>query len=343
MKFRIVVLFLILWPLVATDKCSPQAASTTAAAPAPVSEAPELSTKSVEHWDVLPVSGNSLYADAPLLGEKDAFPTFTRELIRVQWRNGDPIDLFVVRPIGVNKPPVTLFLYGYPSDTDRFFNNAFCETLTRNGMAAIGFVSALTGPRYHDRPMKEWFVSELNESLVSSVHDVQMILNYLTTRGDLDVDRVGMFGQGSGGTIAILAAGVDPRIKALDLMDPWGDWPDWLARSPQIPENERAIYLKPEFLSKVAPLDPVKWLPLLKARPIRLQEALFSDVEPQSVRERLEGALPSDAEIARYKDRKEYLEKVTADGKMLNWLHERLQPTHQEMSGPKHDSAHQRS
>ncbi len=61
--------------------------------------------------------------------------------------------------------------------------------------------------------MKEWFVSELQESLVESTHDVQMIINYLSTRGDLDMDRVGMFGQGSGGAIAILAAPWTRELK----------------------------------------------------------------------------------------------------------------------------------
>jgi hypothetical protein len=53
-------------------------------------------------------------------------------------------------------------------------------------------VSALNGHRYTYRPMKQWFVSELQEALGSSVHDVQMILNYLSTRDDLDMSRVGM-------------------------------------------------------------------------------------------------------------------------------------------------------
>ena len=329
MKLCISVLPLLIWPLVSNHACLGQAVSASTAAFPHVAETPS-SNSSIEHWDVLPLSGNSLQADKPLLGEKDTFPTFTRELIRVQWRRDDPIDLYVIRPVGASRPPVALFLYGYPSDTDRFLNNAFCATLTRNGMAAIGFVSALTGPRYHDRPMKEWFVSQLAESLASSVHDVQMILNYLSTRGDLDMDHVGMFGQGSGGTIAILAAGVDARIKALDLMAPWGDWPDWVAASPQIPENERANYLKPDFLSNIAPLDPVRWLPLLKPRSVRLQEPLFSNAIPESVRRRLEAALPADAEIIRYKDSKEYIDKVTAEGKMLDWLHEKLQPAHRE-------------
>jgi len=73
--------------------------------------------------------------------------------------------------------------------------------------------------------MKEWFVSDLEHSLVGTTHDVQMVINYLASRGDFDMSRIGIFGEGSGGTIALLAASVDARIKAVDVLDPWGDWP----------------------------------------------------------------------------------------------------------------------
>src|SRR5215469_13804780 len=127
----------------------------------------------------------------PLLADVAEHPEFTLQLLRVGWRKGDPIDLYVIKPKGIAKPSVILYLYGYPSETDRFTNDEFCRIVTRNGFAAVGFVAALDGHRYHDRPMREWFVSELHEALVTSVHDVQMILNYLSTRGDLDMDRVG--------------------------------------------------------------------------------------------------------------------------------------------------------
>ncbi len=61
-------------------------------------------------------------------------------MIHVQWRAGDPIDLYVVRPSGVAKPPVILFLYGYLSDTDRFRNDAWCKRVVEHGFAAVGFV-----------------------------------------------------------------------------------------------------------------------------------------------------------------------------------------------------------
>ncbi len=285
-----------------------------------------------ENFNVLSIQDMNLKADPPIVGEKANLPGFTRELLRVQWRDLDPIDLYVIRPANVSHPPVVLYLYSFPSESQRFLNDAFCRMLTKDGYAAVGFVSNLTGQRYHDRPVKEWFISELQESLVSSVHDVQMIMNYLTTRNDLDLDRVGMFGQGSGGTIALLAASVDPRIKAIDVMDPWGDWPDFLAKSTIIADTERANYLTPEFLKRVTPFDPVKWLPQFQKRPLRIQQALFNPIVPEAARKKIETAAPSETEIAQYHDTKEYSEKVSANGKMLDWLHTQLQTSPKQLT-----------
>ena len=222
-----------------------------------------------ESWTELTLakSGLSPAAFKVMQLSKSEQPEYTSELLRVEWRSGDPIDLYVILPHGVAKPPVILFLYDYTADTDRFRNEHWCKQATQGGFAAIGFVSALSGQRFHaPRPMKEWFVSELQEVLATSTHDVQMILNYLDTRGDVDVSKAGMYGQGSGGAIAVLAAEADPRIAVLDLLSPWGDWPEWLKDSPQIPENERAAYLKPEFLQSVSNLDPILYLPHLKLK-----------------------------------------------------------------------------
>src|ERR1700731_623357 len=200
-----------------------------------------------------------------------------------------------MNPEGVKNPPVILYLYSFPDDTDRFKDEGFQNKVTKDGFAAVGFVSALTGHRYHDRPMREWFISELQESLASSVHDVQMVLDYLATRGDLDMDRVGMFAEGSGATIGILASAADPRIKVLDTVNPWGDWPTWLSTSPFVPADERADYVKPEYLKKVASLEPIDWLPKIQARKFRLQDALFETNTPETAKERLCAAVPARA------------------------------------------------
>ena len=280
-----------------------------------------------EDWNVLALPHDLEVAD-PLPPLRGNFPDFTREFVQVQWRPSDVIDLYVMKPAGVKKPPVILYLYTFPGDTDRFKADEFARIATKNGFAAVGFVSALTGQRFHDRPMKEWFVSELQEALGSSVHDVQLILNYLGKRGDLDMTRVGMFADGSGASIAIMVAAVDPRIKTLDLFGAWGDWPDWIAHSTLIQdEAERAAYLRPEFLKNVENLDPMKWLPRLKTQRIRLQYLQNDTITPKAARERMEAVAPPNAKVVRYDNTKAFVQTVGVNGtKMFDWVKEKIVP-----------------
>jgi hypothetical protein len=261
-----------------------------------------------------------------LLNKVDLPEGCTRELLHLQWRSVDPIDLYVIKPVGVQKPPVGLFLLNYTFDTAIFRNDYWCSQAKQNGLAIVGFGSALSWQRFHaPRPMKEWFVSELQEALSTSTHDVQMVLNYLETRKDLDMKHVGLYGQGSGGAIAILAAAADSRITVLDVTDPWGDWPDWLKNSKQIPEDERATYLTPEFLQKVANLDPVIYLPSLKVTSLRIQQVTDDPVTPPAAKAKIAGAAPKTDEVVHYPD-KEAQHKAIFLGGVTEWLAERLHP-----------------
>jgi hypothetical protein len=293
-------------------------------APAPADNSDHRFESVHEDWSTPAMNTTHLIPVHALRGFVDEKPLYTVEFFRLQWRWGDPIDVYVMRPKGAKKPPVIVYLNGYPTDEDIFRNDVYEDLVAGRGVAAVGFLSALTGTRYHDRPMKEWFLSELQESLATSAHDVQMVLNYLESRGDLDMDRVGMFTQGSGASIAILASAVDPRIKVLEALDPWGDWPTWLATSPFVPEDERPQYVKPEFLRKVATLDPLEWLPKIQAKKFRLDTELFDTVTPKAVQEKLRVAAPAGSSVMLYKDMDEF-KAAFQDGKNLEWIQHELQ------------------
>src|SRR5580658_1779193 len=66
-----------------------------------------------EDWSSINLQGSTLVSAEPLLGQTENLPDkpFIRELYQLQWRPGDPIDLYVVRPKGVDRPPVILYLY----------------------------------------------------------------------------------------------------------------------------------------------------------------------------------------------------------------------------------------
>ena len=284
---------------------------------------PERKDSAYEDWTKPELTpGMKTQAVSLLKAERDGF---TRELVSLQWRDIDPIDLWVIKPAGVEKPPVILYLYASPSNNARYKNDQFCQFLTKNGFAAVGFVSAVTGQRLHDRAMKDSFVNQLQEALATSTHDVQLILNYLAKRSDLDMSRVGMWGDGSGASIAILAAAVDSRIKAVDLLDPWGDWPEWLAKSSLVPEDERADLLKPGFLKMVENLDPVNYLPQLRTQQVRLQYIKSGlTVTSEVVRKRMEAAAPSNANIVHYENTKQFVADVGSKGIGFDWIKEQL-------------------
>jgi len=282
---------------------------------------PQRKNEKYEDWrrpDLKPGVTMKMSAVKLATGKGDGF---TREIWSVQWRELDPIDLWVIRPEGIKKPPVILYLYSYDGSNERYRNDDFCKFVTRDGFAAVGFVSALTEQRFHDRPTVQTFVSELQESLGTTTHDVQMILNYMEKRGDLDMNRVGMWADGSGAGIAIMASAVDDRIKTLDLLDPWGDWPDWMEQSSLLPEGKRPDYLTPFFQLQVIDLDPLKYFPKVKAKKVRLQYIKDGiSVTPPTVREKMEAAAPPQTEIVHYASKTAFLSEVAAKGIGFDWI-----------------------
>jgi hypothetical protein len=278
-----------------------------------------------EDWTNMKVDRSAmptLIAGVPIGGTYEA-ANFTRQEVRLQWRRGDPIDIWVVTPRGVEKPRVAIYLYSFPSDIDRFRDDSWCLGATQKGLAAVGMISALTGERFRDRSMREWFIPELQESMASSAHDVQLIIDYLARRGDLNLEGgVGMFGQGSGGAIAILAASADPRIRAVDLLNPWGDWPDWLKSSPEIPDALRANLLTPEFLQKASYVEPLTYLAALKGRALRVQQIMDYPNTPPAARDKIAAAVPA-GELVQFKDRTAHAESWKVTG-LSGWLADQL-------------------
>ncbi|HVI09879.1 MAG TPA: alpha/beta hydrolase [Candidatus Binatia bacterium] len=277
-----------------------------------------------EDWSSLAIGASKLEPEPPLALPVDVEDKFTRQLVQVKWRPGDAIDLWIILPKDVKKPGAVLYLYGFDQDTDRFRNTQWDERVTAGGVAAVCFVSALSGQRFHDRPMEQWFVSELQESIGSTVHDVKFILDYLAQRGDIDMDRIAMFGEGSGGAIAILSAAADPRIKAVDTLEPWGDWPDFLAKASVVQDDAKHDdFVKPAFLKKVEPLDPVKYLPQLKI-PLRVIQVHQVTTPPSESQDKIKDALPKQAELLRFEDMMAMGSRL-GNGRLFDWTKLKLQ------------------
>ena len=275
-----------------------------------------------EDWASINLDSSTLEIKEALLGERLTSPTFTREFTRVKWRPSDPIELNIAIPKGVDKPPLIIYLYGFPTDLKRYGDEGWYGRITSGGFAAVAFVPSLEGPRFHaPRPMNQTYLSQLPEAMATLTHDIQMLINYLSSRKDLNLDlnHIGIFATGSGATAAILAAAADPRITAIDLLNPWGDWPDWLAKSELVGMAGCDVCTKPEFLPALAPLDPVKWLPTLKTPYIRIRHFVENGQTPRLAQDKIEAVLPKTADLTRFDSVVEF-NRSASGGRTFDWL-----------------------
>jgi hypothetical protein len=98
-----------------------------------------------------------------------------------------------------------------------------------------------------------------------------------------------------------------------------------MEKSPFVPESERADYVQPEFLGKVASLEPVEWMPKVQAKKFRLQQRSFERETPWPSKEKLQAAVPSGAEVVMYKTDAEFAQATGDDGKKsLDWIKREL-------------------
>jgi len=260
-------------------------------------------------------------------GPRAAFANCDLQTVRLKWRPNDSLDLYICIPKGVEKPPVIVYLYGYPFNEKRYSDDGWYARTTDMGYATIAFFPALSGPRLHSpRPLRQNFLSQLPETLAMTAHDTQMVINYLSTRKDLnlDLDRLGIFATSFGATAAILAAAADSRIKAIDLLNPWGDWPDWVKKSELLGFVPCETCSQPEFLQNLAPLDPVKWLPTLTTPYIRIRHFVENGETPRIAQDRMEAVVAKSAKVVRYENVAAF-NRSAVGGKTFDWIKAALQ------------------
>jgi len=172
-----------------------------------------------------------------------------------------------------------------------------------NELAAKGFIAVAIDGRYHgaripsgkgskeyvDAMLQTWRTGKGKPFLYDTVWDVMRLLDYLTTRPDVDAARIGAIGFSKGGMETYLAAAIDERITvavpcigvqsfryALD-NNAWqsraGTFQAALdAAAKEVSEPVNAAFLR-KFYDKVVPgiygeFDGPQMVPLIAPRPM---------------------------------------------------------------------------
>ena len=133
---------------------------------------------------------------------------------------------YLAIPQDGNAPfPVVLLLHGVTSSKESWWEeNNTMERLTKQ-LLASGYAVLTLDSEYHgersgnsefkspiDFLEKGWFV-QFRDMTIQSVIDYRRGLDYLATRADIDMSRVGMVGYSMGGMMTFILSAVDERIS----------------------------------------------------------------------------------------------------------------------------------
>lgn len=176
----------------------------------------------------------------------------------------------LVKPVGSASGlgpgrPAILFLhwYGPPNPTSN--RTQFLPEAVE--LAGAGVVSLLV-----DTPwtQEQWFGKRDSakdyEFTVQMARDVRRALDVLLAQPGIDKTRVAVVGHDFGAMWGALAVASDPRVTHFVYAAGTSSFTDWYLYTPKREGAERDA-----FIAKLAPLDPIAYLPKIAPRPVLLQ------------------------------------------------------------------------
>jgi dienelactone hydrolase len=152
---------------------------------------------------------------------------YTRELLSFFAERDESVPVLVLRKADrTARQPVVIVLHGTGGSKEGTL--PLLRTLVDRGFLAVSFDARFHGQRatpvpglenpYQSAMLRAYRTGVGHPYLYDTVWDVMRLIDYLSTRSDIDPRRIGLVGHSKGGTEALLAAAADPRVA---VVAPW--------------------------------------------------------------------------------------------------------------------------
>jgi len=263
-------------------------------------------------------SHNSNY-DKRLAGEEKRPGGLRVQDITFRNLQGGRTAAYLLLPPGRGKSPAALFVHWYDSEAQNSNRTQFLREA--EALARIGLVSLLVETPWSD---SQWYakrdVSKDFENSVQEVKELRHALSFLldTQSARIDTRRVALVGHDFGAMYGLLAASADHRVSALALQAFTGSFSDWFLY------NQRALSpeAKQAVVDRLAPLDPLKYVPRLDTVPVLMQFAKDDFYVPRETAEALYASARGPKKILWY-DAKHGLNPQASEDR-ADWLRRAL-------------------
>lgn len=183
----------------------------------------------------------------------------------------------IIRPSGaVSEAPVILYVHWYePSacDSNRTQFESEAEIMARKGAVCL-----LPETMWSDR---DWFIKRTQQDDVGNstkqTNELRCSLDLLLAQPGVSSDRLAYVGHDFGAMYGVLLGSTDPRPCAYALMAATPRFSDWYLYYPRLEEPERG-----EFISQMAPYDPIAHIRRLAPAPVYFQFATEDPHVPEA-------------------------------------------------------------
>jgi cephalosporin-C deacetylase-like acetyl esterase len=191
-----------------------------------------------------------------------------REITYEKAAGGRNAATLVVPVAGMRAPhPAILFVHWYEPPNPTSNRTEFLDDAVE--LAKLGTVSLLMDTPWSN---PEWFPKRDGEkdydTSVAQVKEIRRAIDVLVQQPDVDRRRVACVGHDFGAMFGALAVAVDPRPTHFVFMAGTASFTDWYLFTPKREGEARA-----QFIAKLAPLDPVKFVGQIAPRPVLFQFA----------------------------------------------------------------------
>ena len=221
------------------------------------------------------------------------YPVYTAYHIAFDSTNGERVPGVLYLPKnGAARNPCVIVQHGYGGD--KSMGGMFAGTLAPQGFAVIAIDAEYHGER--KEPGKDVLATDVENderAWHQSIQDLSRVVDYLETRTDIDMQRIGYVGASMGAFFGAVFTGVDKRVKTAVLVVGGGDWDVFINNSMVPPAVVIRDYYKKagmplsDFAQGMAPVDPVHFISLFAPHPLLMINCSNDTIVPRKTGELL--------------------------------------------------------
>ena len=208
---------------------------------------------------------------------------------------GSRTEAYLVHSAHHGKSAAALFLHWYEPESPLSNRKQFLQeaiALAHHGLTSLLVATPWSDPKWYDKRD----VTRDYEDSIDQVKELRRALDLLRSQRGVDPKRIALIGHDFGAMYGILAAaaGDKPAAVALQAFAPsFSDW--FLYNQRQLTPEQRQ-----RVIDRLAPLDPIRYLPQLGPTPVLLQFANQDFYVPREKAQALHAAVQGPKQMLWY-------------------------------------------